>query len=113
VARRFAIHGYLCRGSLLPPPAFPTRRSSDLPFFFHGGIHAAQCAARRPSRTNAKRLAVRALLEAGRAARRMLGMDRPTEPRRPRDRKSTRLNSSHVKSSYAVFCLKKQIRAIP
>src|SRR5690606_41805470 len=26
------------------------------------------------------------------------------------DRKSTRLNSSHVKSSYAVFCLKKQIR---
>src|SRR5690606_42043377 len=25
------------------------------------------------------------------------------------DRKSTRLNSSHVKISYAVFCLKKQI----
>src|SRR5690606_39814189 len=24
----------------------------------------------------------------------------------PQDRKSTRLNSSHVKSSYAVFCLK-------
>src|SRR5690606_41871860 len=36
-------------------------------------------------------------------------------PRRPaprpalgRDRKSTRLNSSHVKISYAVFCLKKK-----
>src|SRR5690606_41440683 len=28
--------------------------------------------------------------------------------RRGRDRKSTRLNSSHVKSSYAVFCLKKK-----
>src|SRR5690606_40142266 len=28
----------------------------------------------------------------------------------PTDRKSTRLNSSHVKSSYAVFCLKKKIR---
>src|SRR5436309_4835764 len=28
---------------------------------------------------------------------------------RPRDRKSTRLNSSHVKISYAVFCLKKKI----
>src|SRR5690606_41367327 len=27
---------------------------------------------------------------------------------RRRDRKSTRLNSSHVKISYAVFCLKKQ-----
>src|SRR5690606_41203149 len=26
------------------------------------------------------------------------------------DRKSTRLNSSHVKSSYAVFCLKKKSR---
>src|SRR5690349_21919062 len=27
-----------------------------------------------------------------------------------RDRKSTRLNSSHVESSYAVFCLKKKTR---
>src|SRR5436309_13836526 len=27
---------------------------------------------------------------------------------RSRDRKSTRLNSSHVKISYAVFCLKKK-----
>src|SRR5215510_15479319 len=26
----------------------------------------------------------------------------------PRDRKSTRLNSSHVATSYAVFCLKKK-----
>src|SRR5690606_40211743 len=26
------------------------------------------------------------------------------------DRKSTRLNSSHVKNSYAVFCLKKKIK---
>src|SRR3989442_10256448 len=31
------------------------------------------------------------------------------EPRRrPEDRKSTRLNSSHVRISYAVFCLKKK-----
>src|SRR5690554_7614349 len=29
-------------------------------------------------------------------------------PRRSRDRKSTRLNSSHVRISYAVFCLKKK-----
>src|SRR5690606_6131447 len=28
--------------------------------------------------------------------------------RTPQDRKSTRLNSSHVKNSYAVFCLKKK-----
>src|SRR5690606_42128916 len=30
------------------------------------------------------------------------------DPRELRDRKSTRLNSSHVKISYAVFCLKKK-----
>src|SRR5690606_13940302 len=29
------------------------------------------------------------------------------------DRKSTRLNSSHVKTSYAVFCLKKEVLMIP
>src|SRR5699024_12113586 len=28
------------------------------------------------------------------------------------DRKSTRLNSSHVSTSYAVFCLKKKIRKL-
>src|SRR5579871_6950890 len=31
-----------------------------------------------------------------------------TSPWRRADRKSTRLNSSHVESSYAVFCLKKK-----
>src|SRR5690625_3408551 len=30
-----------------------------------------------------------------------------------RDRKSTRLNSSHVAISYAVFCLKKKTKLIP
>src|SRR5690606_40484233 len=32
----------------------------------------------------------------------------PNLPGRAGDRKSTRLNSSHVKISYAVFCLKKK-----
>src|SRR5690349_23491386 len=32
--------------------------------------------------------------------------------RRHRDRKSTRLNSSHVEISYAVFCLKKKIQYV-
>src|SRR3712207_8704568 len=31
----------------------------------------------------------------------------------PKDRKSTRLNSSHANISYAVFCLKKKIRELP
>src|SRR5690606_39397228 len=33
---------------------------------------------------------------------------RVAAPHLPADRKSTRLNSSHVKISYAVFCLKKK-----
>src|SRR5690554_7756018 len=32
----------------------------------------------------------------------------PGNPLKPEDRKSTRLNSSHVRISYAVFCLKKK-----
>src|SRR5438874_5042480 len=32
----------------------------------------------------------------------------PTSPPTMKDRKSTRLNSSHVEISYAVFCLKKK-----
>src|SRR5439155_26535197 len=40
---------------------------------------------------------------------RVLGVRRGVpELDRPRDRKSTRLNSSHVAISYAVFCLKKK-----
>src|SRR5690349_24125257 len=44
----------------------------------------------------------------------VFGGARGSEPRRmgngapARDRKSTRLNSSHVEISYAVFCLKKK-----
>src|SRR5258705_9419258 len=34
--------------------------------------------------------------------------DRAPRPARRRDRKSTRLNSSHLGISYAVFCLKKK-----
>src|SRR5437868_11455722 len=35
-------------------------------------------------------------------------VDRHALPRQELDRKSTRLNSSHVSISYAVFCLKKK-----
>src|SRR3712207_7012015 len=37
---------------------------------------------------------------------RLVGLD--ADERRPEDRKSTRLNSSHANISYAVFCLKKK-----
>src|SRR5690606_41720372 len=39
-----------------------------------------------------------------------IGGDRPVRLRPDEDRKSTRLNSSHVKISYAVFCLKRKRR---
>src|SRR5690606_42060635 len=52
------------------------------------------------------------LLDRARPAADGPSADRPRllpPPRdRPGDRKSTRLNSSHVKISYAVFCLKKK-----
>src|SRR5690606_40138033 len=38
----------------------------------------------------------------------LLPMQAASPAQRNRDRKSTRLNSSHVKISYAVFCLKKK-----
>src|SRR6266542_2827336 len=38
---------------------------------------------------------------------------RPCPPTRHRDRKSTRLNSSHGSNSYAVFCLKKKKLDLP
>src|SRR5207249_11624645 len=94
-----------------PHPAlhsFPTRRSSDL--------------AVRPRRHRVDRDAVarpgRAALPVLRTLRRMSAptprLSRATRlqgeagARLPRDRKSTRLNSSHVSISYAVFCLKKK-----
>src|SRR5690606_41795312 len=81
----------------------PTRRSSDL-------------ACRLPGH-NRSRLAISLISRATwspfwilperqmNSASRRLNI-RPCMP--ARDRKSTRLNSSHVKISYAVFCLKKK-----
>src|SRR5215510_15217403 len=44
----------------------------------------------------------------GRSGGRAQGSAQGARPRRQLDRKSTRLNSSHVAISYAVFCLKKK-----
>src|SRR5699024_12512408 len=93
------------------PAPFPTRRSSDL---------EAREVRNRDGRT-ARRLLGRDVwfrrdrerLAADRDKRQSQPLgDRPrkTAQRSPRsrDRKSTRLNSSHVSISYAVFCLKKK-----
>src|SRR5207249_12284510 len=63
--------------------SFPTRRSSDLS---RAASPSRRCR-RIPSRSSSSQ-------------RRSVGQRR--------DRKSTRLNSSHVSISYAVFCLKKK-----
>src|SRR5699024_11319949 len=87
--------------------SFPTRRSSDL----QGGLRRELAAGDRIRQEHCgERLRDRADLELVVLARvpagekdRAVGLDRGR-----RDRKSTRLNSSHVSISYAVFCLKKK-----
>src|SRR5690349_25068064 len=61
-------------------------------------LHDALPISGRPSRSPSPARANRRKSPAGRGARRTAGPDR----------KSTRLNSSHVEISYAVFCLKKK-----
>src|SRR5438874_10509931 len=52
-------------------------------------------------------------LQFGRRQRRIVDVEDLARGVRQRDRKSTRLNSSHVEISYAVFCLKKKNTAPP
>src|SRR5690606_41788726 len=71
--------------------SFPTRRSSDL--------HRP-----RPHRPTHPRPTTRIHQHPPQPGRLRTRHRHPP----PQDRKSTRLNSSHVKISYAVFCLKKK-----
>src|SRR5690625_7036462 len=85
-------------------PSFPTRRSSDLRVPPDSGGFPGCLAtppekswrAQAPSRTSSARFHSQTRIR------------RANHPQR--DRKSTRLNSSHVAISYAVFCLKKKKR---
>src|SRR3712207_6999408 len=56
-----------------------------------------------------RQVAPDAAARGGRVGRRHQDGARPARP--TRDRKSTRLNSSHANISYAVFCLKKKLEA--
>src|SRR5207253_9906303 len=105
--------------SLYCPPAipvlhsFPTRRSSDLDT---GNNGRAGWGFRRSGRQSAGGTAARRRISTDRvrapATRSRGGKSPPPSPcrraggLRTLDRKSTRLNSSHVAISYAVFCLK-------
>src|SRR5205085_11289933 len=89
-------------------PSFPTRRSSDLPAVTSQSRARSRATrspdvAPIPSKLNQPATNTWGLISCpawrGRSSRRALGS---------RDRKSTRLNSSHSQISYAVFCLKKK-----
>src|SRR5436305_8082014 len=73
--------------------SFPTRRSSDLDEALLALSLLAQRRGDAAAAAGYRRRAERAYQE--------------------KDRKSTRLNSSHVRISYAVFCLKKKKRHDP
>src|SRR5207302_11284373 len=84
--------------------SFPTRRSSDL----HRVASSHVLELLRPERKALRDHARSALPLPERAACRGARAPHVRHQRGRRDRKSTRLNSSHVKISYAVFCLKKK-----
>src|SRR5205814_7745061 len=92
--------------SLPPPP----RRSTPFPYttLFRsrralGRRRAPLRVARLDRAPRGRDLRRRERVPAGRRRHRARDHRRP-----PRDRKSTRLNSSHLGISYAVFCLKKK-----
>src|SRR5205814_8581604 len=91
-----------------PPtsPSFPTRRSSDLDFppkLLHGSAGSCASIARQPGRFDFEQAGLRGSRKLY-CRRIAAGSQRQSGA----DRKSTRLNSSHLGISYAVFCLKKK-----
>src|SRR5690606_40289816 len=92
-------------------PSFPTRRSSDLLTFTAKADDTYFCSV--PGHRQAGMVGKIAVK--GSDAKAVAEHDPHEMHMRPgaaggslKDRKSTRLNSSHVKISYAVFCLKKK-----
>src|SRR5207302_5333472 len=94
-------------------PSFPTRRSSDLPrvgfetVLDVGGDEVPAVERRHvlPPDALAQLERPDAVIGARRPGLRQITLEREVAGAGG-DRKSTRLNSSHVKISYAVFCLK-------
>src|SRR5439155_27143485 len=89
---------------------FPTRRSSDLKGKRRSSpvrVPALGAPSRLRSDTPARTFA--SITSRAQTMRRRWSMSkRDGAPNAGTDRKSTRLNSSHVAISYAVFCLKKK-----
>src|SRR5699024_11274379 len=85
-------------------PSFPTRRSSDLPDPESTGASAVGLATITNDGTVLDTWFPQPKLTEASST----GGTTPLSDAEARDRKSTRLNSSHVSISYAVFCLKKK-----
>src|SRR5207302_6308852 len=90
--------------------SFPTRRSSDLQSILRGvsklpAAHVAVFDARGLRLRRYWEIPVSADRAPPDAAQQLVAL---LDLAVAKDRKSTRLNSSHVKISYAVFCLKKK-----
>src|SRR5437868_3815411 len=106
-----------CSAAYHAAPSFPTRRSSDLTSSACSSSgptctrRPARAFSRESSESSRKRLQARSIAAScasteARAAESPSGSAvRSTTP----DRKSTRLNSSHVSISYAVFCLLRRL----
>src|SRR5690606_41777899 len=109
-------HSYLSSSfplSAYPAPhSFPTRRSSDLgpaiTRFLVGPLGVANLLLVSAAFLAVCLFCIMRLRPWAQARERAHGGG--TDGRAMGDRKSTRLNSSHVKISYAVFCLKKKNR---
>src|SRR5690606_41639970 len=88
--------------------SFPTRRSSDLRCraIRNGDMEASRELPQDAGRRG--KTGVVGVREEEDGLREVRSVARTCFPRFRQDRKSTRLNSSHVKISYAVFCLKKK-----
>src|SRR5690606_39781868 len=108
------------KGLFLPSPCHDWQESPfQKPKVFRGGpaalhggtLHHSGTSRRRWSMASADLESLAQALKQGRVAV-LTGAGCSTESGIPdyrgSDRKSTRLNSSHVKISYAVFCLKKK-----
>src|SRR5437763_7302813 len=94
----FAFFFFECYGAYRDLHSFPTRRSSDLSYANFAELEQG---------------ATVRLMKAGIGALCMSQGLKPPPQRMWRDRKSTRLNSSHRCISYAVFCLKKKKQSAP
>src|SRR5207244_12165080 len=98
-----------------PPPSPPPFPYTTLFRSPPSTASAATKGASEPAGRSAGAMSTSALPASGSPAPRSGGATRPSAGRRPggrRDRKSTRLNSSHQIISYAVFCLKKKTTAV-